>query len=459
MQVIKNRTRRFKFWIHLIRAYVQRYKYPTLLIIISIFVIAFLFSYLWPKIARSNIVTIGYVGNYTIETIPTNVLALATKSLITADQEGKPIPSLASHWTLTEDGKTYIVFLKDNLIWHDGTPVDAKDITIAIENVQITALNNKAIEFKLPNPISSFPTAMDKPVFKAKSFYGTGEFRITEIRQSGGTIHQIGMTPKNKDLPRVDIKFYQTQDQLQNAIKVGDVKFASVASSKIFEKWPNLEVTREVEDSEAVTIFFNTEDPLLMSKEFRQALNHAIDKSNFDGETALSPTSKSSWAYNPDVKRYDYNTGKAKELLSKSEVKDPKVVLSYVSGFGDVAASVQNNWQDLGIGVEIKEEKTIPQNFQALLAIDKIPPDPDQYGLWHSTQTTTNLTHFKDEKIDKLLEDGRTQKDEAERKKLYFDFQRFLMEDAPIALLYHPYKYEVRYKNLGNLINKLPQTQ
>ena len=108
---------------------------------------------------------------------------------------------------------------------------------------------------------------------------------------------------------------------------------------------------------------------------------------------------------------------------------------------------------------EIKEEKAITDNFQALLAVDKIPPDPDQYGFWHSTQTKTNLTKFKDVKIDKLLEDARTTQDEETRKNLYHDFQRFLVEDAPVALLYHPYKYQVMYKNLEPLIEKLPLEQ
>lgn len=457
MQSVKTRTRRLKFWLHLASAYTKRYKYTFLATVLSTAVVILGVSQTLPKIARANIVTIGYVGSYTIETIPAEILGLATGSLITVDQTGKPVPSLASHWTVSEDGKTYVVFLKDNLKWHDNTPVDAKDITIAIENVQITALNNKAIEFKLPNPIASFPTALDKPVFKARSFYGTGEFRITQIDQTGNLIHKISMSAKQKKAPRVDIKFFQTESQLITAIKIGEVKHATVASANIFETWPSLEVEKEIATGEIVSIFFNTEDQLLSSKELRQALTHAINKSSFDGVAATSPNAPSSWAYNPDVKRYDYNTGRAKELLSKSQVKKPKIVLSVVGGLTEIAESVKNDWQDLGLTVEIKQESAIPQNFQALLALNKLPPDPDQYGLWHSTQKETNLTKYKDVKIDKLLEDARTTQDEELRETLYHDFQRFLMEDAPIALLYHPYKYQVTYKNLEPLISKFPQ--
>lgn len=456
MQPIKTKTRRIKFWLHLSSAYISRYKYYFLVIVIAVLLGSYGIFKLIPKITRSNMVSIGYVGNYSIETIPTEVLSLATKSLITVNESGRPQPSLASHWTVAEDGKTYVIFLRDNLIWHDDTQVDAKDITIAIENVQITALNNKAIEFRLPNPIASFPTALDKPVFKAKSFYGTGEFRITGITKSGNTIQKINLVPKVKGLPGVEIKFYQTEEQLQNAVKIGDVRYASVASSKIFESWPNLEVQKKIAENEIVTIFFNTKDPNLGSKELRQALNFAINRSSFDGTPAFSPNSQASWAYNAEVKRYDYNSGKAKELLVKSQVQNPKITLSVVGGHKDVAASIKKDWEDLGISVEIKEEKTIPQNFQALLADYKIPPDPDQYGFWHSTQQKTNLTKFADQKIDKLLEDGRSSQKEEDRKTIYQEFQRFLVEDSPTVFLYHPYKYQVVYKNLKPQVEKLP---
>ena len=52
-----------------------------------------------------------------------------------------------------------------------------------------------------------------------------------------------------------------------------------------------------------------------------------------------------------------------------------------------------------------------------------IPKDPDQYSLWHSTQTSTNISHLKNARIDKLLEDGRTELDQEIRKKIYLDFR------------------------------------
>src|SRR3989344_5695946 len=201
MLFFKAKVRRIKFWWNLSVAYVSRYKLWLLSVLLVFFSLIFAFYKILPIILRTNVVALGYVGVYSVDSIPTEVLQLATQSLTSGGRDGKPIPSLAANWQVSEDGKTYVVFLKDNLVWHDNSPVLAKDISIAISNVQIHALNNKAIEFKLPNPIASFPLALDKPVFKANSFYGTGKFRIVDINQVEGVVKKISLVSKEKTIP------------------------------------------------------------------------------------------------------------------------------------------------------------------------------------------------------------------------------------------------------------------
>jgi ABC-type transport system substrate-binding protein len=78
-----------------------------------------------------------------------------------------------------------------------------------------------------------------------------------------------------------------------------------------------------------------------------------------------------------------------------------------------------------------------PDQFQLLLTNYNIPADPDQYRDWHSTQAT-NIGRGSDEKIDKLLEDGRVTLDAKARKQIYFDFQKTFSEELPAVVLYHP---------------------
>ncbi len=458
MLSLKVKLRRVRFWWHLGSAYISKYRLRILISIFALAVVSFGAYKIIPRLSQTNYISMGYVGSYTLETIPTQTLLLATQSLVTVDENDRPIPSLASHWQVSDGGKTYTVFLKDNLKWHDGTQVSADDITIAIKNVQITALNNKAIQFKLPNPIYSFPLALNKPVFKAKSFYGVGEFRIVSIDQINSVVKKISLVPKDKNLPNVDIKFYPTETQAVEAIKIGEIKTATVASAKEFENWPNLEVQKKVAQDEIATVFFNNNDPILSSKDLRQALNFAINKSEFDGVPATGPISPKNWAYDEQVKRYDYNTSRAKELISKASSPNLKITLSYMQSLEETAKSIKKDWEAVGFQVDLKLEKGVPKNFQAFLTTNRLSPDPDQYGLWHSSQIgATNITSYKNVKVDKILEDARSTENEDDRKNLYFDFQRFLVDDAPAAFLYYPYKYQVAYKNILPLITKLPK--
>ena len=62
--------------------------------------------------------------------------------------------------------------------------------------------------------------------------------------------------------------------------------------------------------------------------------------------------------------------------------------------------------------------------------------------LWHS-DGPDNITHYKNLRIDKLLEDGRKTVDVAKRKAIYNDFQKYLLEDAPAVFLYYPDEYTI----------------
>lgn len=461
MSPLPTKVRRFRFWWHLSTAYLNRYKIQIFSLLFIVIISAFTFSKIFQILLRNNVLTIGYVGTFKIDTIPSEIFAPATRPLIAASEDGKPIADLASHWTVADDGKTYVVFLRDNLLWHDLTPVTAADISIAITDVKITALNNKTIEFRLPNPIVYFPLLLDKPVFKGGSFFGTGQYRIVDIEEVQGFIKRISMHPKNNKLPRLQLRFYQSESQLQQALKIGEVKVGYINSTSSFASYQNFQIKKKEDPLKIVTIFYNNNDGLLASKDVRQALNYGINLKNFQnlGKLATGPIQFSSWVYNGEVNKYVLDLKKAKEHLEKANVEKPKIVLSYTQELEETAQLIKKDWEALGIEIDLKKEKSIPKNFQTLLVINKLEPDPDQYNLWHSTQKTTNITGYKNVKIDKLLEDARITQDETNRKELYLEFQRFLVEDAPAAFLYHPYNYLITYKNAQDLIKKVAPYQ
>ena len=92
--------------------------------------------------------------------------------------------------------------------------------------------------------------------------------------------------------------------------------------------------------------------------------------------------------------------------------------------------------------VNIELKNSIPDDFTAMILAQVTPPDPDQYNLWHSTQGTNN-THLDNKRIDKLLEDGRRTVDPKLRLGIYQDFQKFLLEEAPVAFLFYQTTYTI----------------
>ncbi len=114
-----------------------------------------------------------------------------------------------------------------------------------------------------------------------------------------------------------------------------------------------------------------------------------------------------------------------------------------------VASLLKEQWQSLGINLEIKtfdisalEEEIIkPRNYQILLFGEMLGAIPDPFPFWHSSQMKDpglNLAGYENAKCDKLLEEARQTLDEEKRKEALEKFQNFLIEDIPAIFLYSP---------------------
>src|SRR3989344_5506577 len=243
-------------------------------------------------------------------------------------------------------------------------------------------------------------------------------------------------------------EFSPTLERTKLAFKLGEVdSIIEVLDPKPFDNWKTTTISENVNINQVVTLFFNTQDKVLSEKNLRQALTYAIDKEKL-GERAISPISPSSWAYNPQVKKYAFDKTRAKELINdlpKEAKSDLKINLVTTTNLLNVAEQISNDWKEIGVETRVQVSSIIPSEFQTFLTIYDIPQDPDQYSIWHSTQiTTTNISKYSSARIDKLLEEGRTSLDMDQRKNTYLDFQRFVLEDLPAAFLYHPKYYTIK---------------
>jgi len=108
---------------------------------------------------------------------------------------------------------------------------------------------------------------------------------------------------------------------------------------------------------------------------------------------------------------------------------------------------IQRRLKEVGISVKLRvlewasfiKEFINKRNFDATILGWSISPDPDQYDIWHSSKTKEaefNFISYKNEEVDRLLEEGRRNFDREIRKKAYFRLQEILAEDQPYCFLY-----------------------
>lgn len=80
------------------------------------------------------------------------------------------------------------------------------------------------------------------------------------------------------------------------------------------------------------------------------------------------------------------------------------------------------------------------RKFDAVMLGWSMPPDPDPYQVWHSSQSESgsNYVGFKNAEADKIIEDARVSFDPEERVRLFNRFHEIIHEEQPYTFLYAP---------------------
>jgi peptide/nickel transport system substrate-binding protein len=390
---------------------------------------------------------IGMVGAFTPNSLPLSIQKKISFGLTTLTEDGSALPGLATSWVASDSGKVFTFYLRDDLKWHDGKPVIASDVNYNIKNVTFSVLGPHIIRANLKNAYSPFPVILSKPLFQA-GLNGFGQYKVASIKLDGDTVNYLKIVPNtlsDKSLKSEEYRFYQTETMAVTAYKIGEINtIVDLSSPYDLHSWGKTSIEETTRYNRIVTLFFNMSNDTLSDKSVRQALAYAIP--TLPGERANSPIAKTSWAYTTDkVKQYTNDLSIAKKLFGGEKAASVSSTLTITTfpQYVDVAQAIAANWKSVGLTTSVKVVNAIPQTYDALLTAQELPPDPDQYPFWHSTQMQTNITGYTNVKIDKLLEDGRQELDTDKRKAIYDDFQRRLVDDAPALFLYYAKSYTI----------------
>jgi len=429
------------FWFFLKKHFIFVFLFIFLLLAYFIFkpqIISFYQLPIWhPEI-------IGLQGRYTIDNLPNEITEKISYGLTIINENQKPVlSSLVKNLNIENNAKDYIFTLQDEIRWSSGKKFTAYDINYQIPGIDITPISENMVKITTSNDFSPLLSLLSKPLIK-KNYDGLGSYSVSKVTYQEGYIKSIDLKPKDKKQKFIKYRFFSNEQDVINAYKLGNVdKIKTNLLPQEFNNWNKTKITKQIEtDQKYIAIFINTQK--ISSKQIRQALAYATPKTNNKNERCLGPISPTSWAYNPKVKEYNLNKTRVKELLQEEKLENLKITVNDRQLL-NLAEEIKSSWEKtIGIPVAINIENQINiDNYDVLLTYGAITQDPDQYQFWHSTQTNTNITKLNNARIDKLLEEGRQQNDQIERKKIYQEFQTFLLEESPAIFLSYPTLYTI----------------
>lgn len=426
-----------------------------LLGLVVFFILRFGVNYFIPLIPFTQQEALGLTGSYTVDSLPSSILTKVSRGLTYVSANDTPKPDLAASWEIKNNGKTYVFHLRKNITFTDGTKFTSDQINYNFLNVSEERPDPYTIVFNLKSSYSPFLVTVSRPIFKS-GFIGIGDYRVQSVNLNGNFVQSLSLVSVKGKSKEILYQFYPTEESLKTAFALGEVdNIIGVKNLGIDDKslssFKNALISKQTNYSDLVTLFYNTQDKTLSDKRLREALSYAIPDNFSNGKRNYGPFSPNSWVAEDGLAAYQQDFEHVKLLLSESDSSTKGAALSLelkaLRKYKDLASQIKSIWEKEGIKTDIKIVDSFPSDFQIFLGEFNITNDPDQYTLWHSSQINqNNISNYKNLRIDKLLEDGRQTVDIDQRKKIYADFQKYLLDDAPATFLYFPYEYDITRK-------------
>jgi peptide/nickel transport system substrate-binding protein len=323
----------------------------------------------------------------------------------------------------------------------------------------------------------------------SQNLVGSGPFRVVEFKQGEHLIMERFDRFFVKDRPMLDrliIREFKDSSSMLLAFDKGEIDVhTSLTDPRDVERARKVPGATVVPDMAAgigplIWLAFNCKHPQLQDKRVRQAISFATDRefitrTLFSGlhKRATGPIGSASPFYAADVERYDLNLQKAAQLLDAAGLKPGangmrmQLSLDFIPGTADIRSTAEYlkpALAKIGIDVQLRSSPDFPtwarrvSTFQYDMTIDSVWNWGDPVIGVHRTYLSSNIregviwsnTHqYSNPKVDELLAAAGRERDAAKRKALYRDFQKIVVDDAPIAFLYEP-NFSVGFRRIAD---------
>ena len=353
-----------------------------------------------------------------------DISRLVFSGLFKINTNGELESDLVKKYEISEDQKTYIFILKDDILWHDGVELISDDIgfTLAaiqnpefksplfktLQGVVFEKISDDSFKLSLAEPFSPFISTLTFGILPMhlwqnvspenstltelnKKPIGTGPFMYKSFKKdSSGYIRQYTLVNfkdyygKRAYLKSIVLKLFGSSDFTLEALKnnqVQGISFLSQDNYKEIKNSENFEVYNFNMPQYSALFFNPKKQELLKDRDIRRALSMTINKK----ELAAELGSGLKEAYGPldfiiDPQQDKYDLEASAELLKEAgwEMKDKflekdeqKLELTITSvdnsEYIKILQYIKKQWSKLGI---ITNLEIIPRNKIASQTIE-----------------------------------------------------------------------------------------
>ena len=429
--------------------------------------------------------------------------------LITLSKDYKPEACLATEWSISGDN-SYIIKLRDNVKWHDGSQFTSKDVQFTIDilkntdsiysaNVQhvveVEVIDDYTIKITLDNKNPYFEYDLTFPIL-SKNFYleqdfltteknnvtmGTGMYKISS--NEGGIItlkknqNWWNINEKNSKVEEIKVNLYGSMGDAYNAFKMGNLDVL-ITQNNDLEKYVGTIGYNKIDfkGREYDFLSMNCNNAFLSDKNVRNAINFCIDRENiiatvFNGKyySIEFPLDYGMWLYNSESSSSGYNPDQAKQLLidsgwtyskgiwqKKENYRTLKLAFNLTVNSDNearikVAEIIKSNLEAIGIPVNIT--KVSSANYNNILQNKnyELLIAGTNIGLEPNLSTylgENNLANFNNEECSEILQEISNINDNEKLKEKYKELYNIYKEQTPYKSLYINQKTMICSTNL-----------
>ncbi len=416
------------------------------------------------------------------------------EGLVQRDKNMEFQPMLAKEWNQPDEW-TWEFKLREDVVFHDGTPLTSEAVKKTFERVldkevaspkaglfkmikEVKAIDEYTVQFILTEPFSPLLSILanhEGGILSPKAIeqfgkqlsqnpVGTGPFKF-QAWTAGQEIQLVKNEQYWGKQPKVDKVVYRVVPEDTTRVAMVQTGEAHIAEPVPVTEIERIQGSKDMElyrSSAFGTEFigFNFKSKPFDDIRVRQAINYAIESNvilqgvyNNVGSKANSLLGPQVFGYHKDLKGYEYNVNKAKQLLAEA---------GYPNGFKtslvtmdqkervNLAEVVQSQLKGIGIELEVKVMeygafvsalgKGESEMFISSWRNATGDADYNQYHLFHGSShgASGNYFFYTNEEVDKLIEEGRLVSDSEKRKEIYAKLQEIQEEEAvfiPVRIL------------------------